>query len=440
MTGDDRARSHANARLELQIRELGVHLPGGSQCVASGVLKGQRGTEDSEGGITLKFIDDALVFVDDLHDAVEELVEGGHDVLRGTLRGEASGADDVHEQHRDVAGFAAQLRVLLQSAAGDLRADVAAEEVRDLLAFLQASHHLIEAGLHHADLGGIVNAHRGFQVSATHLVDGELQLAHRVHHTHRAQPRSKETSEQGGGGQRHERGDQVLHRTVEEVPGLRENQQQDAQHRHRVGQHPGSHEAGGHRREVGLLQRALLQGAGSDGPDQAFGLHVRHQRHHQPAQHGSHGNGDRPPRGELRRHRRENHHADGPQHRARHGLQEGDAQHQMPDHVRVIGIWVALPAQHGGEEDQREHHASHDRENEITQISNRGDGVWAGQLACTAQRDEEAQEGRDGDRTHHVRHQNHRGIQGPVGAPDPFQVARELLHGYYIIEPVYSGG
>ena len=190
MTGDHGASGHANARLELQIRKLFAQLAGSGKRVPGHVLQGQGRAEYGQGGIAFELVDDALVAVYALHHAVEEFVQGLDHVFRIALGSKPGGADHVHEQHRHVAGFPAQFRLLLQRSAGHIRAHETPEQFRNPLAFPQATHHLVETSLQHTNLGGIVDAHRGVSFPASHPVDGILQLPDGIHHRHREQARS----------------------------------------------------------------------------------------------------------------------------------------------------------------------------------------------------------------------------------------------------------
>jgi hypothetical protein len=58
--------------------------------------------------------------------------------------GELRRADQVDEQDRDVAFLAAQLRTALEGSAGDVLADVAAEQVPKALSFGQIADHVVD--------------------------------------------------------------------------------------------------------------------------------------------------------------------------------------------------------------------------------------------------------------------------------------------------------
>ena len=117
----------------------------------------------------------------------------------GMRRRQLRRADEVDEQHRDVAFLAAEFGAALQRAAGHVLADVAAEQVAQPLPFGQIAHHVVESGLQQAQLAGVVDLHVGVVVAALHFAEGPAQLAQRVGDRHRHQ--------HGAGQPDHQRGD-----------------------------------------------------------------------------------------------------------------------------------------------------------------------------------------------------------------------------------------
>src|SRR5712664_2549623 len=78
---------------------------------------------------------------------------------------------DVGEQQGDAAALAAERDLLVQQLLGDLRGDVAAEDLLDPIAILEALHHLVQGGAQVADL--VLPADRG--------ADGEVTAADLLH-------------------------------------------------------------------------------------------------------------------------------------------------------------------------------------------------------------------------------------------------------------------
>jgi hypothetical protein len=62
-------------------------------------------------------------------------------------RHQLCGSDDVDEDHRDVAFFAAEFRALLFGGSSDFTADVSAEQVAHLFSFAQTRDHRVETPL-----------------------------------------------------------------------------------------------------------------------------------------------------------------------------------------------------------------------------------------------------------------------------------------------------
>ena len=183
-----------------------------------------------------------------------------------------------------------------------------------------------------------------------------------------------------------------------------------------------------------MIRCALRQRAGRDGAHEPLGFHVRHEPHHQAAEHGADRHGHAPPGGVLQRHHGKHDHADAPQDCPGHGLQQGNAQHQVPHHVRVVGLGVALPAQHRCEEIQCHRNARDHGEGEVCHVEGRSGGVEAGQFLGFREGDEEAEERCDRQRAHDVGGEDRRCVQGPGGSPGPREVAQQLFHALQTIE------
>src|SRR3546814_4009889 len=72
----------------------------------SGML--DRGAEDGQRGVTLELVDEPAVLVHGVDDDAEELVEQVHHLGGGDGGGQLRRADQVDEQHRDIAFLAAE--------------------------------------------------------------------------------------------------------------------------------------------------------------------------------------------------------------------------------------------------------------------------------------------------------------------------------------------
>ena len=123
----------------------------------------------------------------------------------GPGRGELGRADQVDEQDRDVAFLAAQLGAALERAAGDVLADVAAEQVPKPLPFGQIADHVVESGLQQAQFAGVVDLHVRVVVTALHFAQRPAQLAQRVGDRHRDQHRAGQPDHQREDGEQQDR-------------------------------------------------------------------------------------------------------------------------------------------------------------------------------------------------------------------------------------------
>ena len=140
--------------------------------------------EDGQRGVALELVDEAAVPGDGVDHHPEELVEQADHLGGRPCRRQLGGADQVDEQHGDVALLAAQLGAALQRPAGHVLADVAAEQVTQPLPLGQVAHHVVEAGLQQAQLAGVVDLHVRVVVAALHLAERPAQLAQRVGDRH----------------------------------------------------------------------------------------------------------------------------------------------------------------------------------------------------------------------------------------------------------------
>ena len=126
--------------------------------------------EDGQHGVADELVHQALLTIDLLDDHAEEAVEQVDHLGRVALGGQRGGADDVDEQHRDHPGLAAELDVARGGRLGDVLADVAAEDVAQVLTFAQAVDHLVEPCLELAELGAVVHLDLGVEVALLDLL------------------------------------------------------------------------------------------------------------------------------------------------------------------------------------------------------------------------------------------------------------------------------
>ena len=160
-------------------------------------------------------------------------------------------ADQVDEQHRDVALLAAEFGAAFERAAGDVLADVAAEQVPQPLPFGQVADHVVESGLQQAQLAGVVDLHVRVVVAALHFAERPAQLAQRVGDRHRDQHRARQPDHQRGDGQQQDRGVEPLGGCGQDLELAGHQRQHDRQDRHAGGQHPGQHLALDHAGRAG---------------------------------------------------------------------------------------------------------------------------------------------------------------------------------------------
>ena len=259
-----------------------------------------RRAEDGQRRVALELVDEAAVAVDGVDDDAEELVEQADDLGRRDGRGQLCRADQVDEQHRDVAFLAAELGAALQGAAGDVLADVAAEQVAQPLPLGQVADHVVESGLQQAQFAGVVDLHVRVVVAALHFAQRPAQLAQRVGDRHRHQHGAGQPDHQRGDGQQQDRRGQPVGGRGEDLELARHQRQHDRQDRHAGGQHPGQHLAQDDAGRAEVLRNAAAQCGHRHGPQHPLGLQVADDRRRGRAQRGGHRDdgrrlaGDRP--------------------------------------------------------------------------------------------------------------------------------------------------
>ena len=109
----------------------------GRQRLVLGMVEVVRRAEHRQRGIALELVDEPVMAVHLVDDHREEPVEQFDHLGRRPAGHQLRGADDVDEDHRDVAFLAAQLWPLLLGGRGHLAADVPAEQIADTFAFAQ---------------------------------------------------------------------------------------------------------------------------------------------------------------------------------------------------------------------------------------------------------------------------------------------------------------
>ena len=218
----------------------------------------------------------------------------------GRVDGQLRRADQVDEKHCDVAFLAAELGAAFQRAAGDVLADVAAEQVPQPLPLGEVADHVVESGLQQAQFAGVVDLHVGVVVAALHFAERPAQLAQRVGDRHRDQHRARQPDDQRGDGQQQDRGVEPLGGCGEDLELAGHQGQHDRQDRHAGGQHPRQHLALDDAGRAEVLRDAAAQGGDGDGPQHALGLQVADDRGGGGAEGGGDGDdgrrlaGDRP--------------------------------------------------------------------------------------------------------------------------------------------------
>ena len=160
--GDRRSRPRARrGSASIRSRERAR----GGERAAGRVVERQRRAEHGQRRVALELVDPAAVVLDDLDDDAEELVEQRDDLLRRALGGHRGRADEVDEQHGDLELLAAELDPALLRGAGDVLADVAAEQVAQLLALAQPVVHPVEAGLQQPEVAAVEDRHARVEVA-----------------------------------------------------------------------------------------------------------------------------------------------------------------------------------------------------------------------------------------------------------------------------------
>ena len=164
VAGDDLAAGHADTGVEAgmapaQLFELSTEPERGGQRVTRVVGLRERCTEDAQGGIAFELVDPAALCLDGRDHGGEKVVEHRNDAIRRQPFGEGSRSLDVDEEHRHLANLTAKVGVV-QCVPGNVGADVAPEQLTQVLALAQARGHPVETKLEIADLAAVGDRHR----------------------------------------------------------------------------------------------------------------------------------------------------------------------------------------------------------------------------------------------------------------------------------------
>lgn len=123
--------AHADAgtdHVELARQTRPQRAPGGERP-RRGVLIGQRRTEYAQRGVALELVHPAIVSGHNVDHDGEECVQHGDDLRRVTVLGQRRRTLETDEQHRGLAGFAAQRDTVLQRVTNNVLTDLTAEKI-----------------------------------------------------------------------------------------------------------------------------------------------------------------------------------------------------------------------------------------------------------------------------------------------------------------------
>ena len=109
-----------------------------------------------------------------------------------------------------VADLAAEAPLALERLAGDVLADVAAEQVADPLALAQPGDHLVEAALEQAELAAVVDGDLDVEVPLGDLGDGVANRDDRIRRHPGGDQRREQPDEQAGPGEHEHRDGELV--------------------------------------------------------------------------------------------------------------------------------------------------------------------------------------------------------------------------------------
>ena len=218
-----------------------------------------RCAEYAQRRVSLELVHPAAVSGDDLDYHRKEPVERFDDGGRWTRCGEGGGADDVDEEHGNVAVLATEVLVTGKGVAGDVLADVAAEEVADALALSQAGHHAVEASLQQADFTAVVDGNVSLEITPLDVGQRSPDRAERIGDRPRGDNHGRQTGRGRESGQEEHGYREALWRawTAEQEDG---GDQPGPQQRESGPERPRQHDAGCHTGKRRLLRDTSYEG------------------------------------------------------------------------------------------------------------------------------------------------------------------------------------
>ena len=164
---------------------------------------------------------------------------------------------------------------------------------------------------------------------------------------------------------------------------------------------------------------AARDGGRGNWAHEALGLQVGNEHHDHARQHRGDADGQRqPPRiggdgGDG------DDDADKPHRRSHARLVDGDAHDQVAHHIPVVCPGVALPVQHGAEQQEGHNHADDDREDQVERAHHDQVGQLLGQPVDFGHGQKVEDERHDGDGADDVRPEHQGGIDRPLGSHEP---------------------
>src|SRR4051794_21746381 len=182
VAGHHHAGRHTDRRL--QLRQIAAHalvdLTRRAKCTAGGIVHVVGSAEHAQRTVALELVDPPAVAMSHVDHDLEVAVQQLEDLVRVALRRQGRRPDQVHEQHSGLALLASQFGSPLERRIRNMRADVATEQIAQLLALAQPGDHRVEAGLHHTELGPVVDPNVRVEVAALNVADCLAHAAQRL--------------------------------------------------------------------------------------------------------------------------------------------------------------------------------------------------------------------------------------------------------------------
>ena len=368
VAGDDGPDRHSDAGRQLAVVQQAGHLPRGRERGAGRVVEVQRGAEDAQRRVADELVDQPTVVLRRLDDGAEELVQRIDDLGGRAVDGETGRADDVDEQRRGEAFLPAETHPLLECLAGDVRPDLAAEQVAQPFALAQPRGHPVEAGRGEADLGGVEDRYPDVEVARLDVGERVAHVLQRVGDRPRERAHRQCPHRDGHAGQHAHRAGQVVGGDVGER--REEGERDDPADRHHT-ERPGEV---GPRSDPGHLvgsRRRVGQHPGHPGAQQPLRLQVGQARGGRAAEGDGHDDLEAVQRPDGEGQGAED---DGGQ-RPQAGLHPQQAHRQPQDRVpgrRVRGRVGAVEVQHRPRQPQPHGQADRDGDEHVDEGDGRG--------------------------------------------------------------------